>query len=101
MFVFEDLIEFDNKNFREILQNVDSQLLIKALKTASENLKEKVFQNLSQRASEMLKEDMEVVGPVRLSDVEQAQLEILAAAKRLEAEGRLIFPGKGKEDVLV
>jgi flagellar motor switch protein FliG len=101
MFVFEDLIEFDNKNFREILQNVDSQLLIKALKTASEELKEKVFQNLSQRAAEMLREDMEVMGPVRLRDVEQAQLEILSAAKRLEAEGRVIFPGKGKEDVLV
>jgi flagellar motor switch protein FliG len=101
MFVFEDLIEFDNKNFREILQNVDSQLLIKALKTASEELKEKVFQNLSQRAAEMLREDMEVMGPVRLRDVEQAQLDILSAAKRLEAEGRVIFPGKGKEDVLV
>jgi len=101
MFVFEDLIEFDNKNFREILQNVDSQLLIKSLKTASEELKEKVFQNLSQRAAEMLREDMEVMGPVRLRDVEQAQLEILAAAKRLEADGRLVFPGKGKEDVLV
>ncbi|MBG0779559.1 MAG: flagellar motor switch protein FliG, partial [Desulfotignum balticum] len=101
MFVFEDLIEFENRNFREILQNVDSQLLIKALKTASEELKEKVFQNLSQRAAEMLKEDMEVMGPVRLRDVEQAQLEILSAAKRLEAEGRVIFPGKGKEDVLV
>lgn len=101
MFVFEDLIEFDSKNFREILQNVDSQLLIKALKTASEELKEKVFQNLSQRAAEMLREDMEVMGPVRLRDVEQAQLEILSAAKRLEAEGRVIFPGKGKEDVLV
>jgi len=101
MFVFEDLLEFDSKNFREILQNVDSQLLIKALKTASEELKEKVFSNLSQRAAEMLKEDMEVMGPIRLSDVEQAQQEILAAAKKLEVEGRLIFPGKGKEDVLV
>ncbi len=101
MFVFEDLMEFDNKNFREILQNVDSQVLIKALKTSSEELKEKVFQNLSQRASEMLKEDMEVMGPVRLRDVEQAQQEILAAAKRLETEGRVVFPGKGKEDVLV
>ena len=101
MFVFEDLIEFDSKNFREILQNVDSHLLIKALKTASEELKEMVFKNLSQRAGEMLREDMDVMGPVRLRDVEQAQLDILAAAKRLEAEGRVIFPGKGKEDVLV
>jgi flagellar motor switch protein FliG len=101
MFVFEDLLEFDSKNFREILQNVDSQLLIKSLKTASEELKQKVFSNLSQRAAEMLKEDMEVMGPIRLRDVEQAQQEILAAAKKLEAEGRLIFPGKGKEDVLV
>jgi len=101
MFVFEDLLEFDDKNFREIMQNVDSQLLLKALKTASDKLKEKVFQNLSQRASEMMREDMEVLGPVRLSDVEKAQLEVLGVAKQMESEGRLVFPGKGKEDVLV
>ena len=101
MFVFEDLLAFDDKNFREILQNVDSQLLLKGLKAASEELKEKVFRNLSQRAAEMMREDMEVMGPVRLSEVEGAQLEVLGVAKRLETEGRLVFPGKGKDDVLV
>ncbi len=101
MFVFEDLLAFDDKNFREILQNVDSQLLLKGLKAASEELKEKVFRNLSQRAAEMMREDMEVMGPVRLSEVEGAQLEVLSVAKRMESEGRLVFPGKGKDDVLV
>lgn len=101
MFVFEDLLDFDDKNFREILQNVDSQLLLKGLKAASDELKEKVFRNLSQRAAEMMREDMEVMGPVRLSDVEGAQLEVLGVAKKMESEGRLVFPGKGKDDVLV
>jgi flagellar motor switch protein FliG len=101
MFVFEDLVEFDDKNFRELMQNVDSQLLLKGLKAATDELKEKVFRNLSQRAAEMLREDMEVMGPVRLSEVESAQLEILSIAKRLESEGRLVLPGKGKDDVLV
>ena len=101
MFVFEDLLDFDDKNFREILQNVDSQLLLKGLKAASDDLKDKVFRNLSQRASEMLQEDMEVMGPVRLKEVEEAQLEVLNVAKRLESEGRIVFPGKGKDDVLV
>ena len=101
MFVFEDLLEVEDKNFREILQNVDNQLLAKALKTASEEIKQKIFHNLSERASEMLKEDMEVMGPVRLSDVEDAQQGIIKIAKRLEAEGKIVLIGKGKEDVFV
>ena len=101
MFVFEDLLEIEDKNFRQILQNVDNQLLSKALKTASEEMKEKVFRNLSERASEMLKEDIEVMGPVRLSEVEETQQDIVKIAKKLEAEGKIVFAGKGKEDVLV
>ena len=101
MFVFEDLLEIEDKNFREILQNVDNQLLSKALKTASEEMKEKIFRNLSERASEMLKEDMEVMGPVRLSEVEETQQGIVKIAKKLEAEGKIVFAGKGKEDVFV
>jgi len=101
MFVFEDLLEIEDKNFREILQNVDNQLLSRALKTASDEMKEKVFRNLSERASEMLKEDMEVMGPVRLSEVEETQQGIVQIAKKLEAEGKIVFAGKGKEDVLV
>lgn len=101
MFVFEDLLGVDDKSFRDILQNVDNQQLAKALKTASEELKQKIFHNLSERASEMLKEDIDVMGPVRLTEVEEAQQTILKAAKKLEAEGKIILAGKGKEDVLV
>jgi flagellar motor switch protein FliG len=100
MFVFEDLIQLENRHFRDILQNVDNQLLIKALKTTSDEMKDKVFSNLSERASEMLKEDMEVMGPVKLSEVEDAQQEIIKIAKRLESEGRIVL-AKGGDDVFV
>lgn len=100
MFVFEDLLQVDNRHFRDILQNIDNQLLARALRTATEEMKQKIFSNLSERAAEMLKEDMEVTGPLKLSEVEEAQQEILRAAKRLEVEGRIVL-GKGKEDVFV
>lgn len=101
MFVFEDLLQVDDKGFREILQNVDKSLLAKALKTASEEMKTKIFNNLSERAAEMLREDLEVLGPVRLREVEESQQTILKAVKKLEAEGKVAFPGKSKEDVFV
>lgn len=101
MFVFEDLLKVDDKGFREILQNVDKTTLARALKTASEELKAKIFGNLSERASEMLREDLEVLGPVRLREVEESQQNILKEAKKLEAEGRVAFAGKNKEDVFV
>jgi flagellar motor switch protein FliG len=100
MFIFEDLLQIENRHFRDILQNVDNQLLIKALKTTSDEMKNKVFSNLSERASEMLKEDMEVMGPIKLSEVEEAQQEIIKIAKRLESEGRIILT-KGGDDVFV
>jgi flagellar motor switch protein FliG len=100
MFIFEDLLQIENRHFRDILQNVDNQLLIKALKTTSDEMKNKVFSNLSERASEMLKEDMEVMGPVKLSEVEEAQQEVIKIAKRLESEGRIILT-KGGDDVFV
>jgi flagellar motor switch protein FliG len=100
MFVFEDLLQIENRHFRDILQNVDNQLLIKALKTTTDEMKNKVFTNLSERASEMLKEDMEVMGPVKLSEVEEAQQEIIKIAKRLESEGRIVL-SKGGDDVFV
>jgi len=100
MFVFEDLLQVENRNFRDILQNVDNQVLIKALKTTSEEMKNKIFSNLSERASEMLKEDMEVMGPVKLSEVEEAQQEIIKTAKRLESEGKIVL-AKGSDDVFV
>jgi flagellar motor switch protein FliG len=100
MFVFEDLLQVDDRYFRDILQNMDNQILMKALKTTSEEMKNKIFSNLSERASEMLKEDMEVMGPVRLREVEEAQQEVIKTAKRLESEGR-IFLARGGDDVFV
>ena len=99
MFVFEDLLEVDNRGFREILQNVDNQVLVKALKTAPEEMKEKILKNLSQRASEMLLEDMEVMGPIRLKEVEEAQQTVIRIAKKLEEEGKIVIGGK--EEVFV
>lgn len=101
MFVFEDLLQAEDRSFREILQNVDNQGLAKALKTASEELKQKIFNNLSERAADMLKEDIEIMGPVRLKEVEEAQQNILRMAKKLEADGKIVLAGKGSEDVFV
>ena len=100
MFIFEDLLQVDDRGFREILKQVDKQELSVALRTASEELKEKIFSNMSERAVEMLREDMEIMGPVRISEVEEAQQKILRVARQLESEGKIIL-GKGKEDSLV
>lgn len=101
MFVFEDLLGVDSKSFRDILQNVGNDVVAKAMKTASEELKEMIFGNLSERAGEMLREDLEVMGPTRLGDVEEAQQNIIRIAKSLEAEGKIVLAGKGKEDIYV
>lgn len=101
MFVFEDLLQVDERSFREILQNIDNKTLVRALKTASEELKEKIFSNLSERAADMLKEDMEVVGAVRLKEVEDSQQNIIRIAKRLEADGKIVLASKGREDIFV
>jgi flagellar motor switch protein FliG len=101
MFVFEDLSKVDDRGMREILKKVENQQLVLAMKTASEEMKQKILGNLSSRASEMLMEDLEVMGPVRLTEVEEAQQAIIRAAKELEADGTITLGGKGKEDVLV
>lgn len=101
MFVFEDLLQVDDRSFREVLQNIDNKTLVRALKTASEELKEKIFSNLSERAADMLKEDMEVVGAVRLKEVEECQQNIIRIAKRLETDGKIVLGSKGREDIFV
>ncbi len=101
MFVFDDLIHLDDRSIRTLLKEISNDELILALKTASEGLTDKVFGNVSQRAAQMMKEDMEVMGPVRLRDVEQAQQSILKTARRLEEEGKIVLGGKGGDDVLV
>jgi flagellar motor switch protein FliG len=101
MFIFEDLLQVDDRNIMAILKEVSSDELKLALKTASEELKDKIFRNMSSRAAEMLKEDMDVAGPARLRDVELAQQAIIKVAKRLESEGKIRLGGKGGEDVFV
>ena len=101
MFVFEDLVAVNDQGIRELLKEVRNEELTLALKTASEELKNKVFKNLSQRAAQMLQEDLGMMGPVRLSDVEGAQQNILNVARRLEKEGKLMLAGKEGGDTLV
>ena len=100
MFVFEDMVNIDDTAMREILKKVEGQQLTYALKTATDDMKDKIFSNLSQRAGEMLKDDIDAMGPVRLAEVEEAQQAVVRAAKELEADGTIAL-GKGKDDVLV
>ncbi len=101
MFVFEDLVQVDNKSFRQLLQSVENEVVVKALKTASEEMKKKIFENMSERASEMLQEELEYLGPVRLAEVEESQQSIIRIAKKLETEGQIVLVAKGKDDVFV
>ena len=101
MFVFEDLIQIDDRGMMVILKEINNEVLIKAMKTASDELKEKIFKNMSERAAQMMKEDLEVMGPVRLKDVEAAQQVIITAGKKLENEGKVVLTGKGKEEAFV
>lgn len=101
MFVFEDIKQLDDRSVRELLKEVSNDELTLALKGASEDLKDKFFSNLSERAATMIREDLEIMGPVKLSDVEAAQMNIVKVVRRLEAEGRIIITGKGGGDVLV
>ena len=99
MFVFENLNECDDRGMQELLREVPSDKLIIALKAADEKLKEKFFKNMSERAAQMMKDDLEARGPVRLSEVEAAQKEILVTARRMGEEGRLQLGGSGEEYV--
>ncbi len=101
MFVFENLLEIDDRGIQLVLREVQSESLIIALKGASEELREKIFKNMSKRASEMMREDLEAKGPVRLSEVEANQKEILKIVRRLADEGQVVIGGKGEEDTYV
>ena len=101
MFVFEDIMLINDKGIQSVLKEVDNDELALALKTASDDLKEKIFGNMSDRASQLIKEDMEYMGPVRLSDVEAAQQKIVDIVRRLEDAGEIIIQGRGGESELV
>ncbi|TSE25193.1 Flagellar motor switch protein FliG [Tepidimonas sediminis] len=97
MFTFEDLLKLDNKALQMVLKEVSSDQLVVALKGASQELREKILSNMSSRAAEALKEDLESRGPVRLSEVEAQQKEILKIVRRLADEGQIVLGGGGED----
>ncbi|MDR2165790.1 MAG: flagellar motor switch protein FliG [Zoogloeaceae bacterium] len=100
MFVFENLLDLDDRSLQLLLREIQSDSLVLALKGASEELRAKIFKNMSQRAAEMLKEDLESRGPVRVSEVEAEQKEILKAVRRLADEGQIVLGGGASEQML-
>ncbi|NLM40774.1 MAG: flagellar motor switch protein FliG [Firmicutes bacterium] len=101
MFVFEDIILLDDRSIQKVLREVDSKDLAMALKTASEEVSARIFRNMSKRAAEMLKEDIEYMGPVRLRDIEETQQKIVATIRRLEDMGEIIIARGGEDEVIV
>lgn len=99
MFVFADIVEIDDRGMQEVLRAIPGEKLLLAMKGADDTLKEKIFKNMSQRAAEMLKDDLESRGPVRLSEVEAAQKEILASVRKMSEAGTIQLGGKGEEFV--
>lgn len=96
-FTFEDILKIDDHGMQMILKEINQEDLLISLKTASEDMKKKVFSNMSERASAMLKEDLESLGPTKISDVEKAQQKIVNVCKRLEEEGKITIGGGGDE----
>src|SRR6202041_1539737 len=92
MFVFEDLLRLDDRNFQMLLRSVDQKLIASALKGADSKLLDKVMRNLSQRSAEMLREEISARGPMRVTEIDASKREIITIAQRLEREGTLILP---------
>jgi len=101
MFVFEDILHVDDRGIQAVLKEIDNDELALALKTASDDLKQKIFGNMSTRAAQMIAEDMEYMGPVRVADVEAAQQRIVDVVRRLEDAGEIIIQGRGGDKDLI
>lgn len=101
MFVFEDIVNLDNRSIQRIIRDVDNTDLQLALKVASEEVREAIFRNMSKRMAETFREEMEYMGPVRLRDVEEAQTRIVATIRRLEEAGEIIIARGGGDDIIV
>src|SRR6185312_5409986 len=101
MFVFEDILLVNDKGIQSVLKEVENEELALALKTASEELRQKIFKNMSERAAQLIQEDMQYMGPVRVSDVESAQQKIVDVVRRLEDSGDIIIAGRGGEKEMV
>ncbi|MBI2380945.1 MAG: flagellar motor switch protein FliG [Gammaproteobacteria bacterium] len=97
MFVFDNLLDVDDRGIQTLLREVSTETLVKALKGADEALREKIFKNMSKRAAELMRDDLESMGPVKVSEVEGSQKEILAIARRLADSGEILLGGKGEE----
>lgn len=100
MFVFDNLNDVDDRGIQALLREISSDVLVLALKGADDRLKAKVFKNMSKRAAELLKDDLDSRGPVRLSEVEGAQKEVLAVARRMADAGEIVLGGKGGEEMV-
>ena len=101
LFTFDDIFKLDDRAIQAIMREVSNDTLTLAMKTSTDEVKDKIFRNISSRAAEMIKEDLEVMGPVRLSDVEKAQSEIIKIVRKMEEEGKVVIAGRGADDVLV
>jgi flagellar motor switch protein FliG len=101
MFTFEDLMYVDDKGIQNLLREVDNGKLVIAMKTAPDEIKQKLFKNMSNRAATLLKEDLEALGPTKLSDVEKAQAEMVQKAKELESQGKAFIARGSDGDSLV
>jgi flagellar motor switch protein FliG len=102
MFVFEDIVQLDDRSIQQVLKEVDMKELALALKGCSEEVQQRIFKNMSERAANMLKEDMEFMGPVRLRNVEEAQQRIVAIIRRMEEAGEIVIArGGGAEEMVV
>jgi flagellar motor switch protein FliG len=101
MFVFEDIVMLDDRAIQKVMREVDSQELAKALKSVDSEVQDKIFKNMSKRAANMLKEDMEYMGPVRLKDVEEAQQKIVSIIRHLEDIGDIVVARAGEDELVV
>lgn len=101
MFLFEDIVQIDDRGIQRILRDVDKRDLALALKVSDDKIKNKIFKNMSERAAAVVKEELEFMGPVKLKEVEQAQMRIVDIIKQLESEGEISIGGRGKEDIFV
>jgi flagellar motor switch protein FliG len=101
MFTFDDFFEVPDHELRELMNAIDKKVLMTALKGASEDLRSHFYRTMSTRAVEMMKEDAEAMGPVRSKDVAKAQSEIIAIARKLESEGKIVLKSEGEDEYVL
>lgn len=101
MFVFEDIVLLDDRSIQKVLREVDTNDLSKALKSVDEEVKEKIFRNMSKRAAAVLKEEMEYMGPIRMHDVEESQQKVVNIIRKLEEDGEIVIARAGEDEMVV